>query len=273
MIEAVLAGLFGLLIGSFLNVCIYRLPRDLSVVRPRSFCPHCKKQIAWFDNVPLLSYATLGGACRHCRAPIGWRYPIVELLTSGFFFIITLVFGPTLAALKLCVFSALIIGLIFADLEERILPDEFTLGGTLAGFVFAYLVPFGGGLAYLLFPDEWGNRWLSVGESVLGAGFNSMAIWGVGALYEKIRHREGLGFGDVKMVALIGSFLGMHPALMTLIVGSLLGSLIGLAFILISRKDASTYELPFGSFLGAAALIVAVFGEQIGRWYMELMSS
>jgi leader peptidase (prepilin peptidase)/N-methyltransferase len=273
MIEAVLAALFGLLIGSFLNVCIYRLPRDLSVVRPRSFCPTCEKQIAWFDNVPLLSYAVLGGACRHCRAPIGWRYPAVEVLTSGFFFVITLTLGPTLAALKLCVFSALIIGLIFADLEERILPDEFTLGGTLVGFVFAYLVPLGGGLAYLLFPMEWGNRWLSVGESVLGAGFNSVAIWSVGALYEKIRHREGLGFGDVKMVALIGSFLGMHLALMTLIVGSLLGSLIGLAFILISRKDASTYELPFGSFLGAAALLVAVFGEQISLWYMKLMGS
>ncbi len=272
MIEASVAGLFGLLIGSFLNVCIYRLPRDLSVVRPRSFCPGCEKPIAWYDNVPVFSYAALQGRCRHCSIRISWRYPLVELLTAAFFFIITLHFGPSLAALKLCIFAALLIGLIFADLEERILPDEFTLGGTAMGIVFAYLVPIGGGLAYMLFPFEWGNRWLSVAESVLGAGFNSGAMWAIGAAYEKIRHREGLGFGDVKMVALIGAFLGLHMTLMSLIVGSMLGSIIGLTFILMSKKDAATYELPFGSFLGVAALIVAVFGEGIGAWYTGLFN-
>lgn len=273
MIEALLAGIFGLLIGSFLNVCIYRLPRDLSVVNPpRSFCPSCEKQIAWYDNVPLLSYIVLGGRCRYCRNLIGWRYPVVELLTGVFFFLSTLFFGPTVVALKLCLFSALLIGLIFADLEERILPDEFTLGGVVAGLALAYAAPLGDGIAYALLPYTWGARWLSVAESAMGAVFNSFAIWAVGALYEKVRHREGLGFGDVKMIAMIGAFLGLHMALMTMIVGSLLGSLVGLAFILISRKDASTYELPFGSFLGAAALIVAVFGQQIGRWYMGFLA-
>lgn len=272
MMEALLAGLFGLLIGSFLNVCIYRLPRDISVVDPpRSFCPSCEKQIAWYDNIPLLSYIVLGGRCRYCRNPIGWRYPVVELLTGVFFFLSTLFFGPTVVALKLCLFSALLIGLIFADLEERILPDEFTLGGVVAGLALAYAVPLGDGIAYALLPYTWGTRWLSVAESAMGALGNSLTIWAVGALYEKIRHREGLGFGDVKMIAMIGAFLGLHMALMTMIVGSLLGSLVGLAFIVISRKDASTYELPFGSFLGAAALLVAVFGQQIGRWYMGFL--
>ena len=132
MLEAALAGLFGLLIGSFLNVCIYRLPRDLSVVRPRSYCPQCEKPIAWFDNIPLVSYLMLGRRCRHCRQPIPVRYPIVEALTAVLFFVFVAALGPKLAALKFCLFAALLVGMIFSDFEELILPDEFTLGGCKA---------------------------------------------------------------------------------------------------------------------------------------------
>ena len=133
MLEACLAALSGLLIGSFLNVCIYRWPRDLSVVRPRSFCPKCEQPIGWFDNVPVLSYLLLRGRCRKCGAQIPARYLVVELLTAAAFFCAVWFLGPTLAAAKYCVFGALIIALVFSDLEERILPDEFTLGGAVVG--------------------------------------------------------------------------------------------------------------------------------------------
>src|SRR5437868_3257010 len=133
----VFAGLFGLLLGSFLNVCIYRFPRDLSVVMPRSFCPECEKPIAAYDNIPLLSYLLLGRKCRNCAAAIPWRYPTVELLTGAAFFFAVYKYGVTPIALKLAIFAAMQIALIFTDLEARILPDEFTLGGTLVGILLA----------------------------------------------------------------------------------------------------------------------------------------
>ena len=271
MIVAI-AVLAGLLIGSFLNVCVYRLPRDLSVVRPRSFCPQCEKMIAWYDNVPLLSYVLLGARCRHCRARIPLRYPLVELAAAAAFGVCFAELGATLAAVKYSIFSAILITLIASDFEERILPDEFTIGGTAIGLLLAPVVPLEWGFAHLLLPPSLGPGWLSLGEAALGAGFSSGIIWLVGWLYEKVRHREGLGFGDVKMIAMIGAFLGLKWALLTLITASLFGSLIGLGFIFAARKDASTYELPFGSFLGLAALAVAMFGEVVTGWSSRLGS-
>ncbi len=266
MIEASLAALFGLLIGSFLNVCIYRLPRDLSVVRPRSFCPVCEKTIAWYDNVPLLSFLLLRGRCRHCGNRIGWRYPLVEVLTAASFFLAIHGYGLNPSGFKFCTFSALLIGLTFADFEERILPDEMTLGGVVAGLAFAFWSPIPSALGFLLLPLGTNPRWLSVGEAVIGAVLCGGTIWMVGAAYEKIRHREGLGFGDVKMITMIGAFLGLQGALLTLIVGSVLGAVLGLLFIVIARKDASSYELPFGSFLGIAALIVTLVANPFSEW-------
>lgn len=254
MIEALVAALAGLLIGSFLNVCIYRLPRDLSVVRPRSFCPECNAPIGWIDNIPLLSYLLLGGRCRKCKAPIPVRYPIVELLTAASFFCAFWFLGPTAAAAKYCVYGALNIGLIFSDLEERILPEEMTLGGAVAGFAFAAFVPMTWGFVRLLFYSIRNDRVLSVGESVFAALLCAGALSLVRFLYEKVRHREGLGLGDISMVAMIGAFLGLEGALLTIIVGSLLGAIVGLCYIWFTGKDASTYELPFGTFLGIAAL-------------------
>ncbi len=252
MIEAVLAALAGLLIGSFLNVCIFRLPRDLSVVRPRSFCPGCEKMIAWYDNIPVLSFLLLGGRCRHCKQRIPLRYPIVEISTAALFAVSVASLGPTLAAAKYCIFSAILITLIASDFADRILPDEFTKGGTAIGIVFAALVPMEPGFAMLFLPPTLGWRWQSLAESALGAGFSSLMIWFVGWAYEKVRHREGLGFGDVKMIAMIGA--------------SLVGSIGGLIYIYIARKDASSYELPFGSFLGFAALVVAMYTQVLTGW-------
>lgn len=270
MIEALVAALFGLLIGSFLNVCIYRMPRDLSVVRPRSFCPECNHTIAWFDNIPLVSYALLAGRCRRCAQRIPVRYPLVELLTAVLFFCAFRFLGTTLAAVKFAIFAAIMVALVFSDLEERILPDEFTLGGTAAGVIFAAFVPVSGGILLLMLYGAKHPWLIQICDSLLAAGICSGSLWAVRALYEKVRHREGLGLGDVKMGALIGAFLGVQGALLSLLVGSLLGVIIGLSYTWFTGKDASTYELPFGSFLGAAALAVGFFSEVIFNWYSRL---
>jgi leader peptidase (prepilin peptidase)/N-methyltransferase len=262
MTEAILALLFGLLIGSFLNVCIYRWPNDLSVVKPRSHCPSCKKMIAWYDNVPLVSYAVLGGRCRSCRARISWRYPVVELATGLLFFYWVYAQGVTALAIKMCVFSALLVGLVFADLEERILPDEMTLGGIVMGLGFAWFVKindYSGQAILWLVGIHPPARYYSIEESAMGATLPAFFLWGGGWLYEKMRHKEGLGFGDVKLIAMVGAFLGLHSALFTLLAGSLAGSLVGIAYIKLTHQDASSYELPFGTFLGVAALAAGVW--------------
>jgi leader peptidase (prepilin peptidase)/N-methyltransferase len=258
MLEAIVALVAGLLIGSFLNVCIYRLPRDLSVVRPRSYCPACNASVRWFDNIPLYSYIALGGRCRDCGARIPVRYPLVELLTAACFVFVVLKLGLSLAALKFCLLCALLIGLAFADLEERILPDEFTLGGMAAGVLLSLVVLLDWGFGHVFFPADWGSRWLSLSESLLGLLIPTGLLWFVGTLYSKIRHKEGLGFGDVKMIGMIGAFLGLHGALQTLIFGSVIGSVAGLIYIKATGKNFSTYELPFGTFLAATALGIAL---------------
>jgi leader peptidase (prepilin peptidase) / N-methyltransferase len=258
VIEAVLAAIFGLLIGSFLNVCIYRMPRDLSVVGPRSKCPNCAATIAWYDNVPIVSYIVLGRRCRGCRAPIPFRYPLVELLTGAAFFLGVLTLGFGTAAFKFCVFSAIQIALLFTDLEERILPDEFTLGGAILGIALAAFVPVPGGFFELFLPHAWDRRLVGMVEAALSALILSAILWAIGQLYYRIRRREGLGLGDVKMVGMIAAFLGISGALFTVVVGSVLGSICGLAYIRLARKDAATYELPFGSFLAIAAILVAI---------------
>src|SRR5580704_8963302 len=266
MIEISLAFLAGLLIGSFLNVCVFRLPRDLSVMKPaRSFCPFCEETIAWYDNIPVLSYILLRAKCRHCGARIPLRYPVVELATAIAFAICIAVFGLTPTAFKYALFSAIMITLIASDFEERILPDEFTLGGALLGIIVAWFVPLRGEFALLVVPYTLGPRWVSVVESLIGAVVSSGSIWLAGWLYQKFRHREGLGLGDVKMIFMIGAFLGLPGALLTLIAASLIGAVGGLLYIYLARKEASTYELPFGSFLGVAGIVIAIYGEYFAR--------
>jgi len=256
-----LASLFGLLIGSFLNVCIYRWPRDLSVVRPRSHCISCDRQIAWFDNVPVLSYAMLRGRCRHCAEPIHWRYPLVELLTAVSFAWFVSQYGLSLEAAKYCVFAAMLIGLIFADLDMLILPDQFTVGGFFVGLAFSPFVKVPDSTFAILVDiagSHMGPRLASFAEAAFGGIFPAVVLWLLGWLFEKLRHKEGLGFGDVKMIGMIGAFLGIRGALFTVCVGSVLGVVIGLSWIKLTKQDASTYPLPLGTFLGIASLIAAV---------------
>ncbi len=259
--EAILALLFGLLIGSFLNVCIHRWPRGRSVVKPRSHCVRCRKILAWYDNIPVVSYLALRGRCRHCGRHISIRYPAVELITGLLFFFFVWTLGPTLAALKMCAFAAMLVALIFCDLEKRLLPDELTLGGTLIGLAFAAFVKVPDDtsrLLFLIFRLNFTGRTESLAQSAAGAVVPAVFLWGGGWLYAKLRHREGLGFGDVKLMMMIGSFLGLQYTLSAMLLGSLAGSVISLLYIWVARKDAATYQLPFGTFLGAAALAVAV---------------
>jgi leader peptidase (prepilin peptidase)/N-methyltransferase len=171
-----------------------------------------------------------------------------------------------LPAFKYALLSAMLIALIATDIEERILPDEFTLGGTLAGLALAAFIPMEPGIASFLVQGSLGPTWASVVESAFGAGVSSGSIWLVGWLFLKLRHREGLGLGDVKMIAMIGSFLGLPEALLTLMAASLFGAVGGVIYILVTKKDMSTYEIPFGSFLGAAALMIAMWKHVIGVW-------
>ncbi|HYW47283.1 MAG TPA: prepilin peptidase [Bryobacteraceae bacterium] len=266
MIEAIIALLAGLIIGSFLNVCIHRWPRGRSVVKPRSHCVRCRKPIAWYDNIPLVSYALLGGRCRHCRRRISLRYPVVELITGLLFFDFVRTLGATAPAFKMCAFSAMLVALIFCDLEKRLLPDQLTMGGTVIGLAFALFVPVpditASAILWLLHAEVTGRlEWLA--EAVFGAGLPALFLWFGGWLYYKIRKREGLGFGDVKLIAMVGSFLGLRGALATLILGSIAGSIVGYTYIKATGKDASTYPLPFGAFLGGCGLVLALLGQRI----------
>jgi leader peptidase (prepilin peptidase) / N-methyltransferase len=252
------ACLFGLLFGSFLNVCIYRIPRDLSIVWPGSSCPNCREAIRWYDNIPVLSFLILRGRCRHCAASIRYRYLAVEITTALSFGFIVTSHGLMLESVKWCLFVAILIVLFWTDIEERLLPDEFTLGGALLGLIVAAFVPLPGVLAESLIPFAH-PRVQSLFNASIGALLLAMPLAGLGWLYQRIRGRVGLGLGDVKLLGLIGVFLGAERGLMALLIGSVSGSVIGVTYILVNRKDSQTYQLPFGSFLCAGAVISALW--------------
>ena len=251
----ILAALFGLLIGSFLNVCIYRLPRGMGVVTPRSFCPECGAPVSAFDNIPLLSFLLLHGRCRICRQSIGWRYPAVELFTAAAFTLVVYRYGLSPVALKWLIFSCLMIVLFFTDLEERLLPDECTLGGLLLGIVFAFFMPVPSSLGNLLFADVQ-PLWRSLLILALSALLLTLPIWGIAALYSRLRGREALGLGDVKLLACLAAFLGFENGIGAMLIASLSGSALGLMLLFRHRSAALQFELPFGSFLCASAFLL-----------------
>ena len=219
------------------------------------------------DNIPVFSYLVLGGKCRHCGARIPARYPVLELATALLFASAAYRYGLSLPAIKWACFSALILGLMAADLEQRILPDPMTLGGTALGLVFAFLVPLDSTFGI---PAGAGSGLRSLFEAAAGAVIPSGTLWIAGELYYRIRHREGLGLGDVKMLAMIGTFVGLPGALLTLVLGSVAGAITGIGYIILLKKDSASYELPLGLFLGLAALTVSFFGPSILGWYLGL---
>ncbi len=266
----------GLIIGSFLNVCIRRLPNSVSIVKPTSRCPACQTPIKPYDNIPVLSYFVLRGKCRACRARISPLYPVVELLTGVLFLGCYRAFGLTPEAIKWAAFSALMIVLVFTDLRERLLPDAVNFTGLGIGLVLSLFTrPFDGTAMWLsdrLFDYPPPTPILSFADAILGAAVGSGILWAVSEGYFRLRRREGMGLGDVKMMLMAGAFLGLKRTVLTILAGSVLGAVLGVLFILVRRKG-SDYELPFGTFLGMAALLVVFFGTPLVMWYQSLLSA
>jgi len=245
----VIAALFGLVVGSFLNVCIYRLPLDQSIVWPASHCTTCGRALAWYENIPVASYLALRGRCRSCGEHISLVYPIVESVTAAAFAILFWAFGPTPLFAVRVVFACAMIVLFVIDLQHQILPNEITLPGIVVGLIASAFV-------------EPGWR-----DALIGALAGGGSLWLIAWGYERLRHREGLGFGDVKMLAMIGAFLGWKLMLLTLVFASFAGSVVAGLLMLAGRADWQS-KLPLGTFLALGAVPVSVIGSAIVNWYL-----
>lgn len=241
----------GLAVGSFLNVCIHRLPAGGSVIRPPSRCPRCESRLRWYDNIPVLSYLLLRGRCRQCGAPIGIRYPIVELVTMAVFLLHLHFFGWTLLMAVRVVFACALIVLFAIDLEHHLLPNVVTLPGIAAGLAFSTGLPPG------------------IRDAALGALLGGGVLWAIGEAYYRVTGQEGMGGGDVKMLAMVGAFLGWKLVIVTLVLSSVAGSLIGM-LVIASRRGGMKYALPYGTFLALGALAASLVGNDIVSWYVGL---
>lgn len=243
--------ILGLAVGSFLNVCIHRLPRKASIIQPPSSCPSCGYVLRWLDNIPVVSYLMLGGRCRKCRTSISVRYPIVELATMAIFVLHYAVFGVDILLVPRLLFASGLIVLFAIDLEHHLLPNVITLPAIVVGLAFSTMLP--PGLVDAL-----------VG-TVLGGGI----LWLIGEAYYRYSGVEGMGGGDVKMLAMIGAFLGWKLVILTLVFSSFAGALVGLLVIAV-RWGGMKYALPYGTFLSLAALVSSLFGTRIVDWYLSL---
>ncbi len=246
--------LFGALVGSFLNVCIYRLPRHESIAWPGSHCPGCFHPIAWYDNIPIVSYALLAGRCRHCAIRIPYQYPLVETLNALGYVWIVWFFGMTWSAAAYGMLYSALLVVAGTDLSHKIIPNAITFPGIALGLLSAATI----------LPLGFFNALLGV---LVGGGILWLLAWASPYLFGK----EGMGGGDIKLLAMIGAFLGWKPALMTIMVGSLLGSVVGVGLIaakVIRRED----YIPFGPFLVCGALVSLFFGQSLLDWYQELLA-
>ena len=235
---------FGLVVGSFLNVCIYRIPIEKSIVYPPSSCPKCNTQIKWYDNIPVLSYIILGGKCRQCRSKISPIYPLIEILTGFITVLIYLKFKLSIQTAAFLIFSyALIVG-SFIDLKHYIIPDRISLGLIAVGVAFSYFLPIG------------------LKGSLIGAASGFVILYGLALLGELLFKKEAMGGGDIKLLSGIGAFLGIKGVLFVLLFSSFLGSLIGIALITAGKKEL-TSKIPFGPYLSLAAVCYPFFGEWI----------
>ncbi|MGA2780378.1 MAG: prepilin peptidase [Smithella sp.] len=239
--------IFGAAIGSFLNVCIFRLPAETSIVKPRSQCPHCQHPIRNCDNIPLISFIILRGKCRDCGEKISWRYPLVELITAVLALLLFLKFGLTLEFLVFFIFTAVLIVITFIDLDHQIIPDIITLPGipifSLAA-IFLVKIP-----------------WLEV---LLGLLIGGGVLFTIAFVYELISKREGMGGGDIKLLAMIGGFLGWKSLMFILLFSSFSGAIVGITAMIIKKQDMK-YAVPFGPFLSAAAVAYLFWGDGFTR--------
>jgi leader peptidase (prepilin peptidase)/N-methyltransferase len=267
--------LIGLAIGSFLNVCISRIPLDESIVSPRSRCPQCKKLIANRDNIPILSYLLLGGRCRNCKKKISIRYPLIEAFTAAVSALIYLKFDFGVEWLVYFLFCAALIVLAFIDADHRILPDVITLNGFWIGLAISIFLWLPGPLIARLLQGlgvaDPGPRLISIVSSLIGAAVGGGLLWFVREAYFRLRGVEGMGFGDVKMMAMVGAFIGTALTLFTILVGSVLGSIIGLTLMRFAGKDKE-YELPFGTFLSFGAILAVLYGNELISLYLRMLN-
>jgi leader peptidase (prepilin peptidase) / N-methyltransferase len=241
------AFIFGAAIGSFLNVCIFRLPAKTSIITPGSRCPHCLKPLRFYDNIPLISFILLRGKCRDCAGKISWRYPLVELLTAVLALMLFLKFGLTLKFFTFFIFVAVLIVITFIDLDHQIIPDIISLPGIPLFFlaaIFLVKIP-----------------WL---EALMGLLIGGGILFAIAVVYELITKREGMGGGDIKLLAMIGGFLGWKSLLFILLFSSLFGAIVGVTLIIIKKQDMK-YAVPFGPFLAAAVLAYIFWGETFTR--------
>ena len=241
---------FGALVGSFLNVCAHRLPREESIVRPRSRCPNCGTPIKWYDNIPLLSYLLLRGRCRHCKAPISKRYLFLELFSALFSLVLNIRFGWSVSYLLFFSFVAALLLVSAIDFAHQIIPDEISLPGILVGLVFSF----------------W-NPLVSPKEAFLGALCGAGSLYLIGEFYFFLTKREGLGGGDLKLLAFIGAFLGLQSLLPVIFWASLVGALSGITLAVWQKAEKKrTFALPFGPFLSLGALIYLFFPEKANQF-------
>jgi leader peptidase (prepilin peptidase)/N-methyltransferase len=246
------AAMFGAVIGSFLNVCIYRLPLRKSIVWPASACPSCGRELLWYENVPVVSWLALRARCRTCKAPIAFRYPLVEAITAVLFASAWWYYGPGPLFFARIVFGCALVVLFAIDLEHHLLPNAITLPGIAVGFIFSFFAEPG---------------WES---SLIGLLVGGGTLYAIAEIYYRVRHEEGLGMGDVKMLAMVGAFLGWKLTILTLMLASVAGSLIGVALI-VTRRGGMKYALPFGTFLALGAAAAATVGPALLDWYLGLL--
>jgi leader peptidase (prepilin peptidase)/N-methyltransferase len=244
--------IFGAVIGSFLNVCIYRMPRSKSIVRPGSSCPACEKPIKFYDNIPIMSYVILGGKCRHCGTKISLRYPFVELLTAAIFLMIYRRWGLSYELFIQMFFVSLLVAVTFIDYDFQIIPDILSIGGLIAGIAISFIRP--------------NFRFLDALYGVLlGGGVLFVIAYG----YQLITKREGMGGGDIKLLAMIGAFTGLKGVIFSLIGGSIIGTLVGIPLMFI-KKENTQYAIPFGPFLSLSAAIYLFKGNGIMHYFQEV---
>jgi len=247
-----IAFIFGAVIGSFLNVCICRLPEGASIVSPPSHCPACDYRIRFYDNIPMVSWLLLRGKCRACGVPISPQYPLVELITALLSLLLFMKFGPTFAFAVLFLFCSALVVITFIDLEHYIIPDVISLSGIVVGFVCSFFIPSLG----------WFNSLIGI---LVGGG----SLFLVATLYQMFTGKEGMGGGDIKLLAMMGAFFGWKAVPFIVFISSVAGSVIGLTLMVVQKKDAKL-AIPFGPFLALGALVYIFFGRQVLHWYFSL---
>lgn len=250
----VIVFMFGLCVGSFMNVCIYRLPTSTSIADPpRSMCPSCSSLIKFYDNIPVFSYLWLKGRCRYCNAPISFRYLVVEVLSGIAALSVLFRFGLTLEGLVYFIFIASLLVITFIDIDHRIIPDIITLPGIPIGLVASFALPK-----------------VTLLSSVLGLLAGGGSLWGVAWAYHRITGKDGMGGGDIKLLAMIGTIVGWQGVIFTIFVSSAVGTIIGMTVMLVKGKNMK-FAVPFGPFLAIGAMAYLFFGERIIFWYFNLL--